>query len=67
VIGGLHVPDDGLGGVLPQVHDAVAGIHMIGINGAAAHLVSVGDLVILMAYAQMDDQEARTYEPHAPG
>ena len=40
------------------------GSGVIGINGAAAHLVSVGDLVILMAYAQMDDQEARTYEPH---
>ncbi|MCB1592421.1 MAG: aspartate 1-decarboxylase [Alphaproteobacteria bacterium] len=35
----------------------------IGINGAAAHLVSPGDLVIICAYAQMDAQEARNFEP----
>ncbi|WGH90365.1 aspartate 1-decarboxylase [Auritidibacter ignavus] len=39
------------------------GTRVLGINGAAAHLVHPGDLVILIAYAQMDDQEARTYEP----
>ena len=32
---------------------------MIGINGAAAHLVHPGDLVILIATAQMDDAEAQ--------
>lgn len=37
---------------------------VIGINGAAAHLINPGDLVILIAYAQMDDAEARTYEPN---
>ena len=39
------------------------GSGVIGINGAAAHLVHPGDLVILIAYAQMDDAEARAYEP----
>lgn len=39
------------------------GSGVIGINGAAAHLVGVGDLVILMSYAQMDDAEARAYVP----
>jgi aspartate 1-decarboxylase len=39
------------------------GSGVIGINGAAAHLVHPGDLVILIAYAQMDDAEARTYQP----
>ena len=39
------------------------GTRVLGINGAAAHLVHPGDLVILIAYAQMDDEEARTYEP----
>lgn len=34
------------------------------INGAAAHLVHEGDLVILIAYAMLDDAEARTYTPH---
>ncbi len=32
---------------------------MIGINGAAAHLVHPGDLVILIAYGTMEDAEAR--------
>lgn len=39
------------------------GSGVIGINGAAAHLVHPGDLVILISYAQMDDATARTYVP----
>jgi aspartate 1-decarboxylase len=39
------------------------GSGVIGINGAAAHLVHPGDLVILIAYGQMDDAEARGYRP----
>lgn len=39
------------------------GTGVIGINGAAAHLVHPGDLVILISYAQMDDATARTYVP----
>ncbi|OYN79626.1 aspartate 1-decarboxylase [Mycolicibacterium sphagni] len=39
------------------------GTGVIGINGAAAHLVHPGDLVILIAYGVMDDAEARTYLP----
>ncbi|MFI9810531.1 aspartate 1-decarboxylase [Saccharothrix variisporea] len=39
------------------------GTGVIGINGAAAHLVKPGDLVILIAYGQMDDAEARSYQP----
>lgn len=34
------------------------------INGAAAHLVHKGDLVILIGYGHMSDAEARTYTPH---
>jgi aspartate 1-decarboxylase len=34
------------------------------INGAAAHLVRPGDLVIIASYAIYDDQEARTHQPH---
>jgi aspartate 1-decarboxylase len=37
---------------------------VIGINGAAAHLVHPGDLVILIAYATMENAEAREYRPH---
>ena len=43
--------------------EALAGSGMIGINGAAARLVSPGDLVIVIAYAQMDAAEARTHQP----
>ncbi len=33
------------------------------INGAAAHLVNKGDLVIICAYALMDPVEARSFRP----
>lgn len=39
------------------------GSGVIGINGAAAHLVHPGDLVILIAYGQLEDAQARTYQP----
>ena len=39
------------------------GSGVIGINGAAAHLVHPGDLVILIAYGTMEDAEARRYQP----
>ena len=42
---------------------APAGSGIIGINGAAAHLVNEGDLVIIMSYATVDDAEARTMRP----
>ena len=35
----------------------------IGINGAAARLVQKGDLVIICAYAQMSEAEAKTHKP----
>jgi aspartate 1-decarboxylase len=39
------------------------GSGVIGINGAAAHLVHPGDLVILIAYGTMEEAEARAYQP----
>lgn len=39
------------------------GSGVIGINGAAAHLVHPGDLVILIAYGMMDEAEVRAYSP----
>ncbi|MEV6429990.1 aspartate 1-decarboxylase [Nocardia sp. NPDC051463] len=39
------------------------GSGVIGINGAAAHLVHPGDLVILIAYGMMDEAEIREYAP----
>jgi aspartate 1-decarboxylase len=40
-----------------------AGSGVIGLNGAAAHLIHPGDLVIIMSYAQLEEAEARTYTP----
>ncbi|GAA4419766.1 aspartate 1-decarboxylase [Actinokineospora soli] len=39
------------------------GSGVIGINGAAAHLVHPGDIVILIAYGMMDSAEAAAYQP----
>jgi aspartate 1-decarboxylase len=39
------------------------GTGVIGINGAAARLVHVGDLVILISYGLMDPTECKEYEP----
>jgi aspartate 1-decarboxylase len=39
------------------------GSGVLGINGAAAHLVDVGDTVILITYAQMSTEEARSFQP----
>ena len=39
------------------------GSGVLGINGAAAHLVHPGDLVILIAYGLMDNAEAAAYQP----
>ncbi|HWS58724.1 MAG TPA: aspartate 1-decarboxylase [Actinotalea sp.] len=40
-----------------------AGSGVVCVNGAAAHLVHPGDVVIVIAYAQLPDAEARTYRP----
>src|SRR5437899_4110425 len=39
------------------------GSGVIGINGAAAHLIHAGDLVIIMSYAMLGDAEARALKP----
>lgn len=35
----------------------------IGINGAAARMVQIDDLVIIVSYASMDFEEAKTHKP----
>lgn len=35
----------------------------IGINGAAAHLVHPGDLVLIVSYADFEEAEARAWRP----
>ena len=42
---------------------APAGSGTIGINGAAARLAQKGDLVIIVAYARMEEAEAKSFSP----
>ena len=39
------------------------GSGVIQLNGAAAHLVNLGDLVIIMAYCQVPESMVRAWEP----
>ena len=41
------------------------GSGIIALNGAAARLVEVGDVLIIMSYAMMTQEEARGYKPIA--
>jgi aspartate 1-decarboxylase len=45
------------------VIEGEAGSGQICINGAAAHLIKPGDIVIIIAYALMDESEAETFVP----
>ena len=42
---------------------AAAGSGTIGVNGAAARLAQKGDLVIIIAYARMEEAEAKSFQP----
>ena len=39
------------------------GSGVICLNGAAARCTAIGDIVIIIAYAQMDEKEARSFVP----
>lgn len=39
------------------------GTGMISVNGSAARRASVGDLIIIAAFAQVDDKEVATHQP----
>ncbi|HEX8470017.1 MAG TPA: aspartate 1-decarboxylase [Brevundimonas sp.] len=43
--------------------EAPRGSKVIGVNGAAARLVQKNDLVIVVTYAQMPQEEARQWSP----
>ena len=43
--------------------EGAAGSGVIGLNGAAARLACVGDKLIICAYAQMEEAEARSWQP----
>ncbi|MGP5377818.1 aspartate 1-decarboxylase [Brachybacterium alimentarium] len=49
--------------VVTYVLQGDRGSGVIGINGAAAHLVAPGDLVIIMAYGQLDTTKISTHDP----
>lgn len=40
------------------------GSRVVCMNGAAAHRAKIGDVVIIIAYALMDYEEARRHTPH---
>ena len=45
------------------VIEGKSGSGIIGLNGAAARMACVGDKVIICAYAEMTEAEARKFEP----
>src|ERR687883_1279817 len=60
----VHIVDITNGARLETyVIEGERGSGVIGINGAAAHLVHPGDLVIIISYGQMDETEAKSYLP----
>ncbi|MFJ8153489.1 aspartate 1-decarboxylase [Streptomyces sp. NPDC094468] len=60
----VHIVDISNGARLETyVIEGERGSGVVGINGAAAHLVHPGDLVIIISYAQVTDVEARTLRP----
>lgn len=45
------------------VIEAPAGSGQICVNGAAARLVNMGDEILIIAYGQMTEEEAKTHQP----
>ena len=45
------------------VFEGEPGSGVIGVNGAAARLVQVGDRLLIMAFASMTEDEARRHKP----
>ena len=49
--------------LVTYVIEGPAGSGVIGINGAAARLVAVGDLIIIMSFRQVEESERDAYRP----
>jgi aspartate 1-decarboxylase len=49
--------------LITYVIEAPAGSGTMMLNGPAARLGAVGDQVVILAYAAVDDAEARTFKP----
>jgi aspartate 1-decarboxylase len=43
--------------------EAPKGSHIISLNGAAAHKGKVGDLLVIMSFAQVDAEAAKDWKP----
>jgi aspartate 1-decarboxylase len=48
---------------LTYAMEAERGSRVVCVNGAAAHLTSPGDLVIIATFTWMEDAQARTHKP----
>ncbi|MCU0459112.1 MAG: aspartate 1-decarboxylase [Bacteroidales bacterium] len=60
----VHVLDRNNGErIVTYVIKGTRGSGEICLNGPAARKISVGDVVIIMAYAQLTPEEARSFEP----
>ncbi|MCZ7415700.1 MULTISPECIES: aspartate 1-decarboxylase [unclassified Streptomyces] len=60
----IHVVDIDNGARLETyVIEGPAGSGVIGVNGAAARLVQPGDLIIIIGYAQLSEDELTGHEP----
>jgi aspartate 1-decarboxylase len=60
----VHVVDITNGArLVTYVITGAGGSGVIGINGAAAHLISPGDLVIVMSYLQLDEADRAGHRP----
>jgi aspartate 1-decarboxylase len=60
----VHVLDVNNGNrFVTYVIEGERGSGEVAVNGAAARLVQVGDTVIILAYTQLEDEEARSLRP----
>ena len=60
----VHVVDvDNGARIVTYCIEGPAGSGTVCINGAAARLMTVGDKVIIMSYAQLTEQEAEAFSP----
>ena len=50
--------------LLTYAIEGPAGSGVICVNGAAAHLVTPGDRVIIASFVELDDADARTWRPN---
>lgn len=61
----VHVLDVSNGNrFVTYVIEGERGSGEVAVNGAAARLVAVGDTVIVLAYAELEDAEARSLKPN---